>query len=90
MLVRKPDNQVFINAPCLLAETIGNGIGGLGGVQMFIDACADRVEELFRKRREDLKELEHDCLLRRMYEAADRSKWPDTLTFVANLDTNLK
>ena len=38
ILVRKPDNQFFLDQPLLLADAIGKGVGGSGGMQMFIDA----------------------------------------------------
>jgi hypothetical protein len=85
ILVRKPDNEVFLDEPRMLAEAIGNGIGGIGGAQMFIGACAYAVQELFRKRREQLDDLEQGCLLRRMSEAADHSRWSDTKKFIDGL-----
>jgi hypothetical protein len=84
VLVRKPDNAIsYLDGnPCLLADIIGDGIGG---VQLFIDACAHAVEELFWKRREQLDDLEQGCLLRRMYEASKPSMGPDMLKFVRSL-----
>lgn len=68
---------------CHIAELIGPCVGS---AQLFIDACAYTVSQLIEERRIRLAELEQDCLLRRMYEAFDRSKFPDTLKFVKGLE----
>jgi len=84
VLIKKPENKVLYlgNKPVLLANIIGNHIGG---AELFIDACVYAISELFRKRKEQLDELEQSCLLGRMYEACNQSKWPDTRKFIDGL-----
>lgn len=82
VLIRGRENLVYLDCPLLLANAIGDGIGG---AQLFIDACAYAVEQLFRKRGEKLDELKRGCLLWRMYEACNCSKWTDTERFIRDL-----
>lgn len=66
-----------------LAELIGPNVGG---AQLFIDACAYRVSQLFEERRLRLAELERSCLLWLMCTAFDRSRFLDTVNFVRSLE----
>ena len=80
LLIRKPGGEVSLS-PNLLADIIGDA----GGMSLFVDACGYAVEELFRKRREKLDELEQNCYLRQMNQAFNPNSWPQMLQFLGTL-----